>query len=383
MSVIVLGACGEIGRFIAADLAGSGFSVTVADIREREGRTLAEELGKRASFKKVDVHDFDSLVESLKGHKLVVNTVGPYFEFGDVVARASIGAGVNYLDICDDHDVTLNLLGLSRKVEREGLTFLINMGASPGITNIMAKIGAMKLDKVHSVRVLWYEDTGETIGLGQLMHWAHIAMGKVPTYSGGEWREVRALSERELVRFPDPCGFVPVYHVGHPEPVTIPRYITTEEAVCKGGILPESDVQLTRVMDRLILVKNVKVVKLVCKFFLKILPLLTGETEERQILSAFRSDVLGQKNRKTTHLSYAVVGPVAKLTSAPASIAAQMIAKREIATPGVFPPEGCPDLNIHKLVKELEKRQIHIKETKPKPPRLQSLPQRKQTTTHR
>ncbi|MFB0561302.1 MAG: saccharopine dehydrogenase family protein [Candidatus Lokiarchaeia archaeon] len=362
MSIIVLGGCGEIGKFIAADLVSSGFKVTIADLREKEGKLLAKKLGKKASFQKIDVKDTDSLVEILKKHKLVVNNIGPYFEFGDLVPRAAIQAGINYLDICDDHDVTQNFLDLNKTVEKKELTFLINMGASPGLTNIMAKIGAEKLDKVHSVKILWYEDTGETIGLGQLMHWAHIAMGKVPTYREGEWTKVKALTERELIKFPDPCGTIPLYHVGHPEPVTIPRHIKTKEATCKGGILPESDVQLTRVVDKLLPVKNVKIVKLVCKFFLKILPLLTGETETRQIISAFRSDTIGIKNKKKTHHAYAVVGAVAKLTSAPASIAAQMIARGETSTTGVFPPEGCPDLNINKLVKELKKRQIHITE---------------------
>jgi saccharopine dehydrogenase-like NADP-dependent oxidoreductase len=365
MSIAVLGGCGEIGRFIATDLVKSGFSVTIADLREREGRLLAKNLGKKASFMKVNVRDFDTLVEFLKGHKLVVNNIGPYFEFGDLVPRAAIQAGIDYLDICDDHDATLSILDLNKIVQREGLTFLINMGASPGLTNVMAKIGSEKLDKVNAVRVLWYEDTGETIGFGQLTHWAHIAMGKIPSYRNGEWIKFRALSERELVKFPDPCGFVPVYHVGHPEPVTIPRYISTDVAVCKGGILPESDVQLTRVIDKLIPVKTVSLVNLVCRFFLKILPLLTGETEKREILSSFRSDVIGLKKGEPTHLSHAVVGEVAKLTSAPASIGAQMIVKGEISAAGVFPPEGCPDLDINKLVKELEKREIHIIESSP------------------
>jgi hypothetical protein len=42
-----------------------------------------------------------------------------------------------------------------------------------------------------------------------------------------------------------------------------------------------------------------------------------------------------------------------------------MIAKEEISAAGVFPPEGCPDLDINKLVKELEKREIHIMEISP------------------
>ncbi|MFX1346083.1 MAG: saccharopine dehydrogenase family protein [Promethearchaeota archaeon] len=362
MSIIILGACGEIGRYIAFDLVKSGFNVTLADIREFEGKKLAERLGHRAIFQKLDVMDFEKLVEVLKDHKLVVNNIGPYYMFGDWIPRATIQAGINYVDICDDHDATRIILKMNKSVERENLTFLINSGASAGLTNIMAKIGANQLDKVDSIRVLWFEDTGETIGFGQLAHWAHIAMGKVPQFINGEWVNIKALTDREVVEFPAPLGSVPLYFVGHPEPVTLPCYIETNEAICKGGILPESDILLTKILDKLILLKHEKIMKLVCKFFLKIFPLITGKVEEREIISSFRTDVIGLKNQKNVHLSYAVIGQVAKLTSIPASISAQMIVNKEINSFGVFPPEGCPDLNLELFRMQLKKRNIIISE---------------------
>ncbi len=364
MSIIILGACGEIGRYIAFDLVKSGFNVTLADIREFEGKKIAEKLGTRAAFQKLDVLDFEKLVEVLKNHKLVVNNIGPYFMFTDWIPRAAIQAGINYVDICDDHDATRIFLKMNKYVERENLTFLINSGASAGLTNMMAKMGANQLDKVESIRVLWFEDTGETIGFGQLAHWAHIAMGKVPQFINGEWTDIRALTDREVVKFPAPLGSVPLYFVGHPEPVTLPLYIETEEAICKGGILPESDILLTKILDRVILNKNEKIMKLVCKFFLKILPLITGKVEERDIISSFRTDVIGLKNQKKNHLSFSVIGEVAKLTSVPASITAQMIVNKDINSHGLFPPEGCPDLNLEKMKRELEKRNISIKQKK-------------------
>ncbi|MFX1277738.1 MAG: SDR family NAD(P)-dependent oxidoreductase, partial [Promethearchaeota archaeon] len=245
MSIIILGACGEIGRYIAFDLVKNGFNVTLADIREYEGRKIAEKLGMRATFQKIDVMDFENLVENLKDHKLVVNNVGPYFMFKDRIPRAAIQAGINYVDICDDHDATRMFLKMNKYAARENLTFLINSGASAGLTNIMAKMGANQLDKVDSIRVLWFEDSGESIGFGQLAHWAHIAMGKVPQFIDGEWKNIKALTDKEFVKFPNPLGSVPLYYVGHPEPVTLPLYIDTNEAICKGGILPESDIMLT------------------------------------------------------------------------------------------------------------------------------------------
>jgi lysine 6-dehydrogenase len=360
MSIIILGACGEIGRYIALDLIKNGFNVTLADIREFEGKLLAEKLGSKANFQKLDVTDFDKLVETLKEHKLVINNIGPYFMFDDWIPRASVQAGINYVDICDDHDATLKFLNMNKYVARQNLTFLINSGASAGLTNIMAKLAADQLDDVQSIRVLWFEDTGETIGFGQLAHWAHIAMGKVPQYINRKWVNIRALTDREVVKFPDPLGSVPLFYVGHPEPVTLPRFIETNETICKGGILPESDILLTKVMDKLIPIKEGKIMKLVIKFFLRIFPLITGKVEERKIISAFRSDVIGFKNHKKNHLSYSILGPVAKLTSSPASIIAQMIVRGDVKSHGVFPPEGCPDLNLQQIRKELAKRNINI-----------------------
>jgi saccharopine dehydrogenase-like NADP-dependent oxidoreductase len=364
MSIIILGACGEIGRYIAYDLVKSGFNVSLADIREFEGKKLAEKLGTKATFYKLDIMEFEKLVEVLKDHKLVVNNIGPYFMFKDWIPRATIQAGINYVDICDDHDVTRTFLKMNKYIERENLTFLINSGASAGLTNIMAKMGAEQLDKVESIRVLWFEDTGETIGFGQLAHWAHIAMGKVPQYINGQWTDIKALTDREVVEFPAPLGSVPLYFVGHPEPVTLPLYIETNEAICKGGIFPESDILLTKILDKIIVNKHEKIMKIVCKFFLKILPLITGKVDEREIISSFRTDVIGLKNQKNIHLSYTVIGEVATLTSVPASIIAQMILNKDIISYGLFPPEGCPDLNLEKMKNELEKRNIRIKQKK-------------------
>ncbi|MFW9952052.1 MAG: SDR family NAD(P)-dependent oxidoreductase, partial [Candidatus Thorarchaeota archaeon] len=110
MSIIILGACGEIGRYIAFDLVKSGFNVTLVDLREFEGIKLSEKLGSRATFQKLDIMDFERLIEILKDHKLVVNNVGPYFMFKDWIPRAAIQAGINYVDICDDHDATRTFL---------------------------------------------------------------------------------------------------------------------------------------------------------------------------------------------------------------------------------------------------------------------------------
>ena len=41
-----------------------------------------------------------------------------------------------------------------------------------------------------------------------------------------------------------------------------------------------------------------------------------------------------------------------------------MIVENNQTTPGVFPPEGCLDLNINRMISELEKREIYIEKNR-------------------
>ena len=90
MSIIVLGGCGKMGQFMVSDLVKSSVDVTIADINEVVGNKLADQLGTRASFRKINIKEYDNLVESLKDYKLVVNNIGPYFQWSDWVPRAAI-----------------------------------------------------------------------------------------------------------------------------------------------------------------------------------------------------------------------------------------------------------------------------------------------------
>ena len=51
---------------------------------------------------------------------MVLNAVGPYVKFGVPVLETIIEAGVPYVDVCDDHDATEELLKLNEKAEKAG-----------------------------------------------------------------------------------------------------------------------------------------------------------------------------------------------------------------------------------------------------------------------
>ena len=89
MRCIVLGGAGYVGREVVKDLAGAkGIKeVSVADFNAKAAKTLADQVGRKASARFVDITDAHRLLEAVKGYDVAVNTVGPFYRNG---SRGSI-----------------------------------------------------------------------------------------------------------------------------------------------------------------------------------------------------------------------------------------------------------------------------------------------------
>jgi len=73
------------------------------------------------------------------------------------------------------------------------------------------------------------------MGHAIIYHFFHAISWEVPTYADGRWVNVKALSEPEVVEFPAPFGRTEVANIGHPDPVTIPKYIRGVKKVTNKG----------------------------------------------------------------------------------------------------------------------------------------------------
>lgn len=357
---VVFGGCGEIGKVVVRDLVEySDFDlIVIADAREEASRAFIKKLdaSERVTFQKVNAYDQPSLIAALEEATIAVNTIGPFYEFAFLVSNAVYRAGVNYVDVCDDPDATLTLLAMDSMVRRKGLTFLICQGWTPGMMNLMAKKGAEQMDEVDTIRLAWAQDLEEEIGLAPIMHWSHVVVGKIPTYRDRKWMLVPGLSEREEVRFPDPIGVVPVYHAGHPEPLTLPRYIEAELVSCKGGLVPPEIVTLTRLLRATGIGNTPEGIKFAAKMFYPLLPLLSKIGSKTSGWTGSRVEVTGRKDGRAARVVYGLKLRVGEVTGRSASIGAQMVASGEITAQGVMPPEACVDTK--RYFEEFEKRGV-------------------------
>jgi|DewCreStandDraft_2_1066082.scaffolds.fasta_scaffold02188_11 lysine 6-dehydrogenase len=360
---VVLGGAGEIGKAVVRDLAehSSFLPIVVADAREAVGQAFVQSLGSdRVIFQRVDARDPAQLINVMRGAKVVINTIGPFYEWALTVATAAIHAGVNYVDVCDDPDAAIALLSLDPMARRKGLTFLICQGWTPGIMNLMAARGARHMDQVDEIRVNWLQDLDEAIGLAPIMHWGHVTVGTVPAYRNGQWVQVRGLSEREVVRFPDPIGQAAVFYTGHPEPVTLPRFLDAQTVICKGGLVPEDNVTLTRIVEALGLGSTPTRIRRTAKFFMPFLPYLAKIGGKTSGWSGSRVEIRGRRNGHEARTIYGMVLRVSQATGTSASIGAQMIAAGLVNHQGVLPPEAAVDQEF--FFEELARRGLKLVE---------------------
>ena len=227
MRVIVLGGCGEMGSEATRDLARTSEfeEIVVADVNLPKARALAEELGGgRVRAERVDAGDEQSLSERLRGFDVVANCTT--YHFGLTAARAAIRAGVNYLDLGGLFN-TPRQLDLDGEARAAGVTACLGCGATPGVTNLMARRAADQLDEVSEVHVAFASFRSVAPSPGLLDTVLDEFSPDRPRFywRAGEFVEVPAFSGAKRVRFAEPVGEVEVYYVPHSETHTLPRFL--------------------------------------------------------------------------------------------------------------------------------------------------------------
>jgi saccharopine dehydrogenase-like NADP-dependent oxidoreductase len=231
MKVIALGA-GGMGRYAARTAVTFDFvdELIVADLNFAAATRFAETLGAKARAAAVDVTDESALLRLFSGAAVVLNTVGPFFRLGPPVLRAAIKAGCHYLDINDDWESTEAMLAMDEDARARGVTAVIGMGASPGISNLLATTALRELDLVEELYAGFDLDAAmpETRGptpCAATVHGVHQLTGTIRVFDGGRFVDEPPMRRVDL----DYPGLGPRtgWTMGHPEAITFPRYFSS------------------------------------------------------------------------------------------------------------------------------------------------------------
>ncbi len=348
----------------------------IADNNLEKARVFANSLkDRRVKVEHVDVQDTGSLEALMKQVDVVMNTIGPFYKYAVPIVRAAIRAGKNYVDINDDYKPTQEVLEFDKEARKAGVTIIEGMGASPGISNIIARYAATQLDEVDYIQTAWGIAGGirrprsvftkEFIDLvkaeagdAAIGHLIYCASWKIPIFKDGKFIEVIPLQEGEDVAFPNGKAFFK--YIGHPEPVTLPRFIKGIKGACNlCGMEPE-EFDTALYLGKKVRNKEISLEDAIQAFPDEILKRLQQRPDHTEYMGPLKWGIIvsvsglkrGRKVRYTLGPRGAPRGDMIGVTGISVALAADMLINNEINEPGVFAPEGCidPDLFFKRYV---------------------------------
>jgi len=383
MKVLVIGASGQIGAGTVKDLVDHyDAEVIAADLSLERVKKLAQKVGKEnVTPIKLDATDSAAVRAAGKGVDVIHNSA--WYELDIKIMPVAIDLGVHYSDLGGFYDYTLEQLKYDKKARDAGVTCVLGMGSSPGITNVCGAAGARKLDSVRDISI--YCSWGTKVKSDD---------AAFPTYSirtvldeitqepgiveNGKKKKVPALSGMTEVLMPEPSGKVIAYYIKHSEPATMADFIGkgTKNVSFRIGF-PANDLSTFKTLAQLGFGGTEKINVGGCsaspKDFITAMYLKSVEASRETVQSFedfdyFRIDVDGTKDGRESRVTYYVKTwndlekglPSARDTSVPPSIVANWLAKGKIDKRGTQPPEAC--IEPEPFFRELAKRKILVEE---------------------
>lgn len=360
--VVVLGGCGAVGSVAVKSLAAiKDFTeVVIADINMARAEEIIKEAGlEKIKAVSVDALNPESVRKAISGADIVLNTTGPFYLFVPIILKVVIEEKINYVDVCDDVDVTLEILKLTEQAKAAGITALIGMGSSPGVTNMIGKLAAdMLLDEVDGIDI-YHAHGGEPIeGPGVIAHRFHCMSIECPQFIDGEIKNVKFFEEdgvalQEEVDFHLLGSGIRVYPYPHPEQITMPKYIRVNRVTNKGTVLPEPYYNLIKDMCRLglhsktpIIVKGQEILPydFAMEFILRERDRILKEVNFGEQRGCVKIVTSGKKDGKAKKYIFQMASEGQALgegTGIPAAMGVTLMQRGKITEKGVLPPEGC------------------------------------------
>jgi saccharopine dehydrogenase-like NADP-dependent oxidoreductase len=374
MKVLSLGGAGAVCQHATRDLAEySDFDeIVIGDYHVAAAEKLAAEIDDpRLSVLRVDAEDYGALVETFRGFDVILN--GLPWKYDLAVTRACVEAGVSGLDVSTeesqwDYDAT---------AKEKDIVFIPGVGATPGITNAMARRGADQLDEVDNIEINFaaFRCPAPSPGLLITFLWEfHPDTEERLYYENGEFHWAGPFEGLKVVTFPGPIGEQEVCYIPHPETRTMPESLGAK-SVSVRGCFPPHAMALARSMlksglysEAPVTVKGIDTTPFEMMYELL---LVAPESKETPLWAyGLVVDVFGKRDGSETrvtlwnrHPPQEIWGGQAayyKNIAIPLSIGAQMIGRGDVEARGVVPPETALDTGV--FFAELARRGIAIHE---------------------
>lgn len=388
MRYAVIGGAGAMGAITVRDLfetAREEDEILVCDFNLDAAKALAANLGgRRVKAVKADVRKAEELAAAINGAKVVINCV--QYQFNLNVMEAALAAKAHYVDLGGLFHVSRIQLQMHERFYESNLTALIGMGAAPGITNVLARHAAEQLDTVREIhcRVAGVDHTKYDCTMALPVSYSIKTIleefsFEPAVFSKGEFTFVPPMSGDKPHKFPQPVGTKRPMYTIHSEVATLPHTFKDKgvrEVSFKIAFDPLfiervkflRDVGLAS--DELIEVHGQRIapIDVVNKVIMaQRRPVPIGRLKQYEVVRSVVKGTVGKRKQTIVVDCHTPGMPSWGIgldinTGSPPSIAAQMIARGDIRSRGVVPPEIA--VPIKPFFKELKRRRMKIVESK-------------------
>jgi saccharopine dehydrogenase-like NADP-dependent oxidoreductase len=251
---------------------------------------------------------------------------------------------------------------MSAEVEAAGITAILGMGGTPGITNLLARLAVERLERVESIRVqLGCADTTPStaplVPPYSLRTLLDEFMKEPQIFQDGHWYPQPPLSGQEEMLFPEPVGRATAVYSLHSECATFPisfkdkgiRHVSFKIAF-PGEFMSKLKflVDLGFGSDEPLSIRGVNVSpREVLMSLVESFPAETVEPQDCDVLRVVVTGSVGDRTREITNQM--IVRPYRRWgvsagaldTGLPLAIAGRMLANGEITRRGAHGPEVC------------------------------------------
>lgn len=370
----VFGATGMQGKIVSRDLLENKYSVLLfGRDRNRVNHLLRK-------YKKSDFHHFDaknieenvSLIKKSKA-KVIVNCVEG--DWNMHILKACIEAGVHYIDLGSDIEMTKEQIALDSLLKKRGITGITGCGSVPGVGNVMLRHAHTKFDTIQSIDVgfNWNSNMKKFVVPFSIQSIIEEFTSPAPFIKNK--RVSTILPMDSLVKtYHHAVGKGPQFVVGHhPEPYTFYRFCKdkgVKNVTFYAGFPQHSFDAINNMIEwgmgsrEYVKVGHLEVRPIeVLTEALKKVRIPKGYEETENLWVA----ISGKKNGKKKEVLMECIVPTLKGwedagcnvdTGMPASIMAQMIYKGIVKERGSFAPEDI--IPPEPFFKELAKRKMTV-----------------------
>ncbi|MBU6427563.1 MAG: saccharopine dehydrogenase NADP-binding domain-containing protein, partial [Cyanobacteria bacterium REEB65] len=224
-----LAATSEFERVTVADVDFGAASAFCADLRD-----------PRFVPQAVDVTNSAELRALFDAHDIILNCTS--YRFGLAITECAIAAGKSMLDLGGLYN-TPKQLAMNVQAQNAGVTIVLGCGATPGITNLMARRGAQQMDSVDEVHIHFatYRAIAPSAGLLDTVLDEFSPATTRFYFEDGRFHEVPPFYGEKEVAFAHPVNRAKTYVVPHSEVHTLPKTIPGVKRVdVRGCWRPET-----------------------------------------------------------------------------------------------------------------------------------------------